>query len=324
MKHDDDFNIIDQAVFGYSNGHRLLGSTVNLSSVDNYDLAALSDLAPGVQISDPASYLSGAPLSDGRYALVRTWAAPEMPRPGCVWSHVLLISRVALQSQIDLTALLPLFRRPHGYSSDGGFSERLSVAKRAADIPAPDPRSVEHALAAVYQASSVDMAEIDADQWERGVLAVWSQQWPRLRSTFVFRSVASPYPLKGQSIRYLWNRSASQPLQRPDWMHEAAADVLSRRITPLRRFLWRYGKDIQPGNNAFADLVRFFEMSIRGDAGLAEAVFRRFGAGQAETLKSDLLGRSAPMLSQVRAASSSELEQLAAHGLIDAAGHPPA
>jgi hypothetical protein len=46
MSIDENFNVIHQAVFGYSNGHRMLASTTQLSSVDEYDLAALSDLAP--------------------------------------------------------------------------------------------------------------------------------------------------------------------------------------------------------------------------------------------------------------------------------------
>ena len=41
---------------------------------------------------DPQGYLTGFPLGEeGAYALIRTWPAPEVERPGSVWSHVLLI-----------------------------------------------------------------------------------------------------------------------------------------------------------------------------------------------------------------------------------------
>ncbi len=70
----DEFNRIDQAVFGYSNGHRELASSVSLSPVDTYELAAASDLAPGAQLGVEESYLTGLTLPDSKlYALIRTW-----------------------------------------------------------------------------------------------------------------------------------------------------------------------------------------------------------------------------------------------------------
>ena len=44
----------------------------------------------------------------------RTWAAPEMPRPGCVWSHVLLLGRQNLgfyRGAFGSPAILPSARR---------------------------------------------------------------------------------------------------------------------------------------------------------------------------------------------------------------------
>lgn len=50
-------------------------------------------------------------------------------------------------------------------------------------------------------------------------------------------------------------------------------DVVSRTVTPLQRFLWRYGKDTDGTDNAFADLVEIMtdERRIGPDA-VAERV----------------------------------------------------
>jgi hypothetical protein len=91
---------IGQALFGYSEGHRQLASSVSLTSKDVYELSMRSDLAPGASLSGTKSYITGFQLPDTRsYALIKTWAAPEMPRPGCVWSHVLILSRSFLSKQ---------------------------------------------------------------------------------------------------------------------------------------------------------------------------------------------------------------------------------
>ena len=40
------------------------------------------------------SYLTAYPLPrSSLVAFARTWTAPEMPRPGCVWTHTLLIEQ---------------------------------------------------------------------------------------------------------------------------------------------------------------------------------------------------------------------------------------
>ena len=96
----------DQALFGYSEGHRQLASSVSLPSKDVYELSMRSDLSPGANLSGTKSYISGFQLPDTRfYALIKTWPAPEMPRPGCVWSHVLLLSRSFLTKQVNLGVL---------------------------------------------------------------------------------------------------------------------------------------------------------------------------------------------------------------------------
>src|SRR3546814_20493757 len=81
---------IDQCLFGYEDGHRLLASSMSLGDQTSL-LTKLSDLAPGTLFGSSHGYWTGLPLPElARYALFRTWPAPELPRPGCVWTHALL------------------------------------------------------------------------------------------------------------------------------------------------------------------------------------------------------------------------------------------
>ncbi|WP_354234952.1 hypothetical protein [Bradyrhizobium sp. I1.8.5] len=78
-----------------------------------YHLAAARDLASNVSLGPGESYLTGLPLTEPvRYALIRTLPAPEMPRPGCVWSDVLLLDQRLLTTIGSLASLLGEFRHP--------------------------------------------------------------------------------------------------------------------------------------------------------------------------------------------------------------------
>ena len=106
---------LHQALHGYVDGHCQLALSASLKARDQKRLLALSDLSgPGAYVEEDG-YLTGYPLLEsGVFALGRTWPAPEMPRPGCVWTHTLLISFTDLAALNNLTALLSMFRRPFG------------------------------------------------------------------------------------------------------------------------------------------------------------------------------------------------------------------
>ncbi|MGJ7918413.1 hypothetical protein ACI48D_23455 [Massilia sp. LXY-6] len=79
---------VHQALHGYSDGHRQLACSARVGPKDTRLMLVMSDVSgPGVAQSGLA-YLTGYPLQEsGFYALSKTWPAPEMPRPGCVWTH---------------------------------------------------------------------------------------------------------------------------------------------------------------------------------------------------------------------------------------------
>src|SRR5712692_7263106 len=95
---------VHQALHGYSDGHRLLACSTTLKPKEQKAMLIMSDVSGSGAVIDKAGYLTGYPLPEsGMYALARTWPATELPRPGCVWTHTLLIdfSDLALLPAMD-------------------------------------------------------------------------------------------------------------------------------------------------------------------------------------------------------------------------------
>lgn len=140
---------IEQVLHGYSEGHRLLASsTTELSLSDRRKMSLLSDWNEYVSAQDDdSSYLTCYSLPDSPYYVVaKTWYADEKERPGCVWTHSLLIDLRAFTGFFDYLLLFSYFKQPKGgdYSlyeesieiSDDDRRER--IAGDYEDIPSLD------------------------------------------------------------------------------------------------------------------------------------------------------------------------------------------
>ena len=105
---------IEQLLHGYDNGHRLLAGSILLrNNIDMEVVDTLSDWSEFMMPGGGLSYLTAYSLQEsGYYILAKTWYADEMKRPGCVWTHSLLIPFIALNSVDDFRRLYSLFKRP--------------------------------------------------------------------------------------------------------------------------------------------------------------------------------------------------------------------
>ena len=83
---------IHQALHGYDRGHRQLASSVELPRSASRQIAIQSDLSGSASEPEFDGYLSGYRIKDTEfYAFARTWYATEQSRPGCVWTHTLIL-----------------------------------------------------------------------------------------------------------------------------------------------------------------------------------------------------------------------------------------
>lgn len=107
---------IEQFLHGYYKGHGLLASSVSIaSSTDSTLMSVLSDWTGyHVTEADECGYLTAYPLSDGKlYAVAKSWYASEMERPGCVWTHTMVVNLEELDKNFDFRQLNRYFKRPH-------------------------------------------------------------------------------------------------------------------------------------------------------------------------------------------------------------------
>jgi GTPase-associated protein 1, N-terminal domain type 1 len=298
---------IDQALFGYADGHRQIASSVRLPPKDLFILSSASDLASGARLGERESYLSGLPLPDSRrYAFFRTWAAPEMPRPGCVWSHVLLLGPKTSASIPALSEVLPFFRRPVA-NETSSYGQPLDISTSL--LVEPGPVDLISEIIAGYYTNGRAVLSPDSgdpDAIENAVLTVWSQQWPRLRLSFSFCTASLSENRRTDESAYsvqVAPLGETTSISRERWVSFAAADAAQNRVTPLRRFLWRYGRDIGSGWHAYRVLIELFT-AAEGHSHLpTEDALRVFAElpdpADAEILKKDILGvaTSSPSLS---------------------------
>ncbi len=75
-------------------------------------MLVLSDMSGPSMQPGFDEYLTAYPLPGAElFVFAKTWYAPEMQRPGCVWTHSLLILRSHI-ARVACASLLGAFRRP--------------------------------------------------------------------------------------------------------------------------------------------------------------------------------------------------------------------
>ena len=237
-------------------------------------LTLLSDLAPGARFGSSDGYWTGLPLPLlDRYALMRTWPAPEMSRPGCVWTHAILIETALFEDVDDLSQLQELARRPMR-PNDLSF---LSTAINDAALLEPrafvrSSRTVQlEILDNLYGSEEGAISVGEPGELEDNIFAIWSQQWPRLRRNFKFQTALSDETGTLRSpfdLRLQWRHSPNSkvpPLlavNTPAWLETAAADLSVTSNHEMRRFLWRFGKDVKKQRGSFRPLCEIFVSTL--------------------------------------------------------------
>jgi hypothetical protein len=262
--------LIHQALHGYNDGHRLISSSLPLNSSDTRVMLVMSDLSgPGVKPS-PHGYLTGYPLENsGMYVLARTWSAPEMPRPGCVWTHSLIIENADLARIMSAQALLDAFTRP-----SAGVRSRYDAPVPVSPLASPEgierPERAGFLLQALY---SYPIRPVVAEtgeplEDERFATAIWMQQWPRLRRSFGFCTLSGmDRSEKGIVLDLQFARETGRQLLSKfpdavvadaavisDALQPLLADLAEPTSSTLREFLRRVGGDVDGGRRAMLPL----------------------------------------------------------------------
>ncbi len=254
-----------QLLHGYSEGHRLLESSFKPQDDLTRLMLRMSDLSGHSMVAGFEDYITGYPLSSlNAYALAKTWYAPEMPRPGCVWTHTIVVPAKMLAKIRSLRALTTLFKRPAQRSYRGQYSKNLVLADIQIDDTAkPIPTvGLQQLLSSYYrhEPKPLILSAKNSVEFEGIIFALWSQQWPGLRMAFTFctgslstRTFAGrpfdiqcvPTTLTREVLLETTSGFAAEPIlltsledDYPQWMPSIVADAGTPEGVDVRRFLW--------------------------------------------------------------------------------------
>jgi hypothetical protein len=181
---------IHQAIHGYRDGHRLLSSSTPLPPDASRTMLVLSDMSGPSMQPGFDEYLTAYPLPGTElFVLAKTWYAPEMQRPGCVWTHSLLILRSHI-ARLDCASLVGSFRRPQLDGVESAATKPVEVNETSGDTT-PDAfadRGLAAAMigAVLGQPRPVIVVAETAAQFEALFLRLWEELWPAERTRFSF------------------------------------------------------------------------------------------------------------------------------------------
>jgi hypothetical protein len=240
----------------------------------------MSDMSGQSMRNGFEEYITGYPLKKmNLYAFAKTWYAPEMKRPGCVWTHTLLIKFPDLVYLNSSKGLLNLFEKPVLDSDFNSYSVKKEVFIEDSDFDIKqnffNEELLEETIFNLYskQDGSVLLQVKNPCEAESIILSIWTQQWPRLKRNFSFctgsispRSVNGRYldlqaiPYDGNLLKsndnFLILGKSSPKTKKENWVMVIYNDLLIP--SNLRDFLKRYGVDVKNERGSFKSLVELF------------------------------------------------------------------
>ena len=292
------FDRIDQLVFGYEEGHRLLGGSTKIPAAS---LAVLLGATDAPVESSKDRIVTGFPLDTiARYALCFTWNAPELPRPGAVWSHVLLPEFRHFELPGIVGVLKELGRRPE-LRGLGYYSTPLSLGT---DNASREARGISFSLGlieaiatAVYGDGGPVVVHKNLAESEDALFAIWEAQWPELRSRFEFRTRETTRASSSRGAVVARRVQGMMPhvgvVQRTTvWTALLVEALAKQQASPLHRFLRTFGPADTPETGTVGWLARLYCHVEKEDcAAVRNALESRYcDQGSGRQLKEQLLG----------------------------------
>ena len=284
---------VHQLVFGYEQGHRRLGGSIaSLGDSESFLLGATD--APVEGTHEPL--LTALPLP-GRelFAVAGTWAAPELGRPGAVWSHVLLLTTDQLAKLDTPSCLFSNLRRPtvdrlQLYAQP----LLLDLATGGVRRPRPKSRVLADLLASGDHRDDKVVVTRDLAAGEQALCFLWDLCWPALRTNLAFRTRDSirssresrflTIARRIKGLRPTQSAGAEPPLS-------AAAWLLSN-TSECHDFFASFGPDEPPHFHSFVALADVAELVGKEKASRAARVIeQRFPSPSlARKMKQGLFG----------------------------------
>lgn len=177
---------IQQVLHGYNKGHQLLGSSIQLSFSDRRLMDFMSDGA-GIDLSNcQEGYITGYPLPDSnKYVLAKTWYADDMPRPGCVWTHSLLLDIDDIDEVKFPREIIESFRRPILGKYDG-YTDAILLNQQDDYNNDIDIEKLQSVIYTIYGTDIPRYVEIENNSYSESIFFVICSMPRKLLLKFSF------------------------------------------------------------------------------------------------------------------------------------------
>jgi hypothetical protein len=274
---------IDQCLFGYRQGHRLLASSRSIPRIVVQSLQGRTDAT--LDARSDATLLQGFPVTGlNAYAIARTWPdRREDARSGTVLTHLLLVKLPDIGIEGIIEPLILLLQDDPNYQIEDSYTRLIELDEAQWSRPIRgltlfSSIDVPGLLEQLYRESSKNTVVFKMKWGMRGrspaaeelLACVWEQQWPRLRRSFSFviregmpRNVdaSGGYPT---DLVLTLSVSGEPNLQKTSqsgeaWINAVYEDLLSPGT--LRHFLRQVGADLPETRSTMLILAEFFSFT---------------------------------------------------------------
>lgn len=221
---------VEQLLFGYENGHKLLSSSLKSSLIQQKEVEILSDASGSGKFED---YISCFPLStDGYYVFSKTWYADEMERPGCVWTHMLLIKFEDIDYLAGRIDVKSLFHRPNGDFDI--YNNVISVNEKKVDVNTLNLYYIIYTL--LYSEKSAIIESTKIEGFEDSLLSIIT----KLPSELLRKLSICTYSLHN---RYINNQVFSYQITNPGNANKLTWDIenyiIYKKMNEIKEYpLW--------------------------------------------------------------------------------------
>lgn len=274
-------------------------------------------------------YFTGYPLVEsGLYVIASTWAAPEMSRPGCVWTHSVLISFADLARMDAPSVLVEIMKQPDAqavadYATvvevEVGPGTRPPLTKSTREFASILAKALyEYPDKQVWARPSSHAAHVDV------VLRLWDQQWPKLRRNFKFCTLTTTdrsihelqfdlqlTPSRGSNVRLRF-ATPGVDIEAVDasdavWVEALIDDLDEPRTRPLKQFLRQAGTELLGGREAMRPMATLHALLNFGNTTFDSRAVS----------KATILVVEDPQLAQSRTARAAVVRAALSAGLFD-------
>lgn len=253
----------DQMLHGYANGHQLLEASCELDMNDKKKMDELSDLNGMTDDKSFVDYYTGYPLENGeKYVIAKTWYAYEMKRPGCVWTHSIVLNTKDINMDIDLNSILSLFRRPQeGKELD--YSQPILLRYANREYNSDFQRKVlNYIVYTLFSSSKPKYVMVHAEEFVKEFFMVLNVMPYGMLKTFTFCTMSyadrkyEDMPFKYQMIaehnKYLFlsrnrNTYICEDIHKiekyPHWVQCYTDALLNHTLEELNSYIAKYNRE---------------------------------------------------------------------------------